>query len=433
MKGFLSFMMAVSLLLVASMSTHAAVPCTFDKAKTCELQRDILNDKGTNGLKYYAPTNYDHRMSGEINVYDATLTVPYTDGTNAPGQIKFLGNKINAGFWKTGEIMTRANSNLPPFNAPVKSNPWTTQEAKHGYLEVIVKMPGCDQSADGLCQNGTAPNNYRDGLWPAIWMMPTNDAKWPDDGEIDISEAYLRGSDYKTSTTTLHFNGNDGRCTGGDCVGAGFPLPNLIAARPLWNDFHIWGFEWEPDPNSANGGILLSGYFDNVKVWGPFATDSLPADGPNALRRGFNNPNGGYYLIVNLAIGGPYAGAPNPQLTNSSMYVQSVKAYTVNGGVIPPHDKVCKPPENIQSMYSPDKKQLTIAWTAPADSMTIKRYAVADWQKREVWRGKDAKVRVFQDQSLPGQNGNFTYFLQTICSKTSSPFVQYDVQVKLKK
>src|SRR5262249_28108146 len=149
---------------------------------------------------------------------------------------------------------------------------------------------------------------------PSVWLLPTFDTNWPQNGEIDVWEAYQLGRDFNVTTVTLHFNGNDPRCGGNDCKFIGFHLAVPAANGPLYNNFHTWGFEWQPDPNSTKHGVIMTGYFDNVKVWGPLATDSLPADGPNAFSRGFNDPAGGFYLITALAVGGPYAGAPNAHL-----------------------------------------------------------------------------------------------------------------------
>jgi|GEM_PF-2895794 len=419
------FIYLSSFLILLNTCNVNAASCPFDSTKTCALERDILNDIGTNGLRYYAPTNYDHRISGEIDVYDAALVLPYTDATNAPGQLKFIANEINSGYWQSGEIMTRVNLNQAPFNAPQASNPWTTKELQHGYLEVVVKMPKCDTSTDGKCQANTQPDNYQAGLWPAIWMEPTMDANWPQNGEIDISEAYLQGSDYKTSTATIHFNGNDARCNGGDCVFQGFSLTSSKASVELWKDFHTWGFEWQPDPASTDGGQILTGYFDNVKVWGPVQTDTFPADGPNAMSRGFNDPNGGYYLIVNLALGGGYAGAPAAPMESSSMYVQSVKAYNVNGSTPPPTNQ-CLPPASIQSSYTADKKNITLSWQQPTNSDAITTYQVNDWANKTIWTGTATS---FTDTTLPGTNGTFTYFLYSNCPSGQSKGVEEDVVI----
>lgn len=422
-----------TLLMLTISSTLQAAPCPFNAGANCTLQRDILNDIGPNGLKYYAPTNYDHRMSGEINVYDATLVTPSGQGA---GQLKLGLNYIRPGFYKAGEILTRINLKQPPYNSPVASNPWTTKEIKHGYLEVVVKMPKCDTSDDGLCQAGKQPDNYQAGMWPAIWMMPTMDNNWPYNAEIDISEAYQIGRGFNVSTAALHFNGGSPRCIGGDCVGPGFPMNNSVSADQLFNNYHKWGFEWQPDPNSNRGGVLLSGYFDNVKVWGPMTSDSLPADGPNALSRGFNDPNGGYYLIVNFAIGGPYAGAPNAHLRTASMYIQSVKAYDVGGtGPTPtpnppPPNTLCNALTNVKSAVSANKRQATLTWQAPASGTPVAYYQVNDWLNRVIWKGTQAGQRTFTDKTLPGTKGTFVYYLYTNCTDgTKSAAVRYDLRI----
>lgn len=405
-----------------------AAACSFDNTKNCTLFRDILNDKTATGLKYYAATNYDHRISGEINVFDATLVTPYTDGTNAPGQLKLIANKVNSGFYKSGEIMTRINLNQPPYNSPTASQPFTTNDISHGYVVATVKLPKCDISDDNLCQNGTAPESYTRGLWPSVWMLPTTDTNWPQNGEIDTFEAYKLGLDLKTTTATLHFNGTDSRCQGGDCRGAGYSLTPSKSTTNMYTAFHSYGLEWEPDPASTIGGVIMNGYFDNVKVWGPLRTDTLPADGPNAFARGFHDPKGGFYLIAALAVGGPYAGAPNAHLQQATMYVQSIKAYSI-GGAVP---NTCRPPVNIQNMYSPDKKQVTLAWMAPPASDTIQFYQVADWQNRIIWKGTKPTDRAFQDQTLPGTAGKFTYILSSVCPSGKSADYAYDVNITLK-
>jgi hypothetical protein len=425
-----SFFVAHTILLTSLFSTAYAqpittIPCSFDATKNCTIERDILNDKSSTGLYYHAATNYDHRMSGEIEVYNSTLVQSYQDSTNTPGQIKFLLSKSSAGAFTSGEIMTRANLTAAPFYAKTPSLPWTTKEISHGYLEIVVKMPKCDTSSDGLCQSGKNPQTYDIGLWPAIWLMPSNDANWPMNGEIDLAEAYPLNSGYSTSTATLHFNGNASTCTNGDCVGSGYHLAYGITSTPLYAAFHTWGFEWQPDPASTDNGYIMTGYLDGVKTWGPLQTDSLPADGKNALSRGFNDAtNGGYYLILNLAVGGPYAGAPNANLQTSNMYVQSAKAYTVS-------TPTCIAPANIQSMVSPDKTQLTIAWEAPANSATVVNYKVNNWQNEPLWTGTSPTQRAFQDQTLPGTSGTYNYYLYTVCNGSTSAAEEYSAVVSL--
>jgi hypothetical protein len=402
----------------------ATIACPFDATKSCAIARDILNDKSSAGLFYYGATNYDHRMSGEIELYNSSLVQTYQDSTNAPGQIKFLLNN-NGGNYTSGEIMTRAGLNSAPFNSPAQVTPWNTHGITYGYLEVVVKMPKCDTSDDGLCQKGSNPLTYNSGLWPAIWLLPTNDSNWPMNSEIDISEAYSEytAPTFNISTATLHFNGNAPSCSNSDCVASGFSLGLETTSQPLFSAFHKWGLKWQVDPSSQNNGYILTGYLDNVRSWGPIKTDSLPADGKNALSRGFNDPSGGFYLIVNLAAGGPYAGTPNPHMQTASMYVQSIKAYNISD--VPP--AACQPPINIQSMYSMDKKQATISWQSPTSTSPVSYYQVNDWQNAFIWKGASIGDRAFLDATLPGTSGTFTYNLYSVCASGMSSAIKYNV------
>ncbi|KAF5017551.1 hypothetical protein F66182_10504, partial [Fusarium sp. NRRL 66182] len=74
----------------------------------------------------------------------------------------------------------RPNSTLGTVINPVRSARLNTNGSKsitYGRVEVVAKLPAGDW------------------LWPAIWMMPTNDVYggWPASGEIDLSES--RGND----------------------------------------------------------------------------------------------------------------------------------------------------------------------------------------------------------------------------------------------
>lgn len=404
-------------LLIFSHFLHA-MPCSFDHNKQCSFSRNILTDKNEEGLNYYASTNYDHRKSGEINVYDTTLVAPYWDNAKQPGQLKLSAIKVNDNYWLSGEIMTRRNLESPPYNSPINSATWDTSTTSHGYLEVVAQLPQCETSDDGSCETQQNPANYNTGLWPAIWLLPTDDSQWPTNGEIDIMEAYPKNTDFDVSTAALHFNGTSPSCTGGDCKGPGYRLITKKENDKLYNQFHQWGFEWEKDSQSTKNGYIITGYFDNQKIWGPLKTDSLPADGSNALSRGFNNPEGGYYLIVNLAMGGPYAGAPNPHMKSASMLVQSIKSYNVKS------PSICKPPANITYTYTTDKKSVTLKWQKPEGSLPIDEYQVRNWVQQLLWKGT---AITWTEKTLPGKSGKYTYYLNSQCGDATSELIKYEV------
>lgn len=82
-----------------------------------------------------------------------------------------------------------------------------------------------------------------EGLWPAFWLVGEN---WPEDGEIDVLEAY--GTD--RCTFNYHYQGADGQHVG---VGGGVELPGATAG------WHTYEAEWTP-------GLVVWRY-DGREVW----------------------------------------------------------------------------------------------------------------------------------------------------------------------
>jgi len=135
----------------------------------------------------------------------------------------------------------------------------------YGFYEVRAKLP---------CARGT---------WPAIWMLPIKMKTWPDDGEIDIMEHV--GSEPNQVHATLHtglFNH-----VRGTQRGAQRRIPTSCTA------FHRYQLDWRP-------GSITIGIDDRaillVRNDQPGNKGSWPFDVP-------------FQMILNLAIGGDWAGA----------------------------------------------------------------------------------------------------------------------------
>lgn len=135
----------------------------------------------------------------------------------------------------------------------------------YGFYEIRAKLP---------CARGT---------WPAIWMLPVDMKKWPDDGEIDIMEHV--GSEPHVIVATVHtklFNHvlKTQRS-------AQKQLPTSCSA------FHRYQLDWRPDS-------ITIGFDDQaimrVKNDQPGGKGAWPFDVP-------------FQMILNLAIGGDWAGA----------------------------------------------------------------------------------------------------------------------------
>lgn len=142
----------------------------------------------------------------------------------------------------------------------VSNQAWT-----YGFYEVRAKLP---------CARGT---------WPAIWMLPQNMKKWPDEGEIDIMEQV--GAEPNLIYSSLHtklFNHTIKTQRSAQRL-----VPTSCSA------FHRYQLDWRPDSITIglDGRGILRVLNDQ-----PGGKGAWPFDTP-------------FELILNLAIGGDWAGA----------------------------------------------------------------------------------------------------------------------------
>ncbi|NBV45041.1 MAG: glycoside hydrolase family 16 protein [Planctomycetia bacterium] len=128
------------------------------------------------------------------------------------------------------------------------------------------------------------------GIWPAIWMLPSDDTygTWAASGEIDIME--IKGEEPNLLWGTLHHGGPwpDNRSSG-----AQYRLPKGSFA----DDFHTFAIEWEKG--------RISWLVDGV-VW---QTQTEWNSTGGAFPAPFDKP---FHLVINLAVGGGFVGAPDP-------------------------------------------------------------------------------------------------------------------------
>lgn len=134
------------------------------------------------------------------------------------------------------------------------------------------------------------------GTWPAIWMLGADYGTnaWPASGEIDIMEHV--GNDQNTLHSTLHYPGNSG--------GAGVTESTTVSTAST--EFHIYSAEWTPEFIK----FLVDG-----EVYHTF---------PNTTDTPFNKD---FFLILNVAMGGNFGGAIDPNFTESALEIDYVKVY----------------------------------------------------------------------------------------------------------
>lgn len=157
---------------------------------------------------------------------------------------------------------------------------------RHGRIEIRAKLP------EGQ------------GIWSAIWMLPTDNVYggWPQSGEIDIMEAL--GHEPDKVHSTVHY-------------GPAWPNNrNYSRAYTLQEgtfseDFHLFSLEW-----TQNKMVFM--------VDGETISTVVPGTIPYAVYP-FNER---FHLLLNIAVGGNWPG--NPDQTTvfpQRMYIDYVKVY----------------------------------------------------------------------------------------------------------
>lgn len=143
---------------------------------------------------------------------------------------------------------------------------------------------------------------YGQGIWPAFWLLGANcdEVTWPQCGEIDIME--YRGQEPTKVLGSVH--------------GPGYSGANAITkSYSLLNDrfdtgFHIFGIEWGPD--------YINYYVDDV-LYNQITPSNVKGEWV------FDHP---FYIIINLAVGGNFVGAPNSETVfPQTMLVDYVRVY----------------------------------------------------------------------------------------------------------
>ncbi len=145
------------------------------------------------------------------------------------------------------------------------------------------------------------------GLWPAIWMLPTDGVYggWPHSGEIDIME--LLGHEPKRTHGNLHYaNAETGKH---QHTGAFYDLPE----GDFTTDFHVFAIEWEERE--------FRWYVDgkHVQTQTAWQTDGAPYPAPFDQR---------FHLLLNVAVGGRWPGNPDAStVLPQRMEVDYVRVY----------------------------------------------------------------------------------------------------------
>lgn len=163
------------------------------------------------------------------------------------------------------------------------------------------------------------------GLWPAIWMMPTDEnyyGQWPKCGEIDIMEVLCNQTD--TTYGTIHY---------------GEPHSEQQGTYVLENDsfadsFHEFSVEWEPGEMRF---YIDGNLYHTVNDWFSAAPGGTEKDYPAPFNQTF-------FVQLNLAVGGTWPGNPDEttDFDKAEFEVDYVRVYQK-----PEYDINVKKPEKV--------------------------------------------------------------------------------------
>jgi len=126
------------------------------------------------------------------------------------------------------------------------------------------------------------------GIWPAVWMLPTESryGGWAAGGEIDILES--RGSEVGETTGAIHFGGAWPRNTY-------LSHTHTFVDKNAAEDFHLYALEWSPDEIKW----FVDGELCMTRTKDEWFTEAAP-DNPRAP---FDQP---FHLLINVAVDGRF-------------------------------------------------------------------------------------------------------------------------------
>ena len=158
----------------------------------------------------------------------------------------------------------------------LKKASWT-----YGKVEVMAKVP------EGK------------GVWPTIWLLGANRAElgWPKCGEIDIMEYTRKRSSNIFSNVHFANSSNVHVANSGNI--------SLDVSPSL--DFHKYSVEWDAKKIK---------FFIDDKLYHTVST--------NNAGETFNKP---FYLLINLALGGPFAGPVDDSALPQKFMIDYVRVY----------------------------------------------------------------------------------------------------------
>jgi len=242
-------------------TTAAAAPpasSTWNLAFADEFDGTTLNASKWHTCHWWASTTCSIETNKELELYTRNNV------SVADGALKLQARRENAVAW---------NGSTYNYTSGMVSTGGKVDEIApgfvftYGYVEARVKVP------------------KGQGLWPALWLLPANHG-WPP--EIDVME--IVGNEPNVTHMTYHYPRPDGTAAN---VGTSWAGPDFSA------DWHTFAVDWSPE--------ALVWYVDGVERSRYTVAANITSE-----------PS---YVLLNLAVGGNWPGAPDATTPFPSDYL----------------------------------------------------------------------------------------------------------------
>lgn len=252
--------------------------------------------------------------TGEVQNYTNSTNNLGLDGT---GNLKITPRRDGAGNWTSARIETQRSNFKPPAGGVLA-------------MESRIQMPN-------------VTGNAALGYWPAFWALGSpyrgNYWNWPGIGEFDIMENV---NGINSVWGVLHCGVNPGGpCNETTGLGASRACPGSTCQ----SGFHTYRFEWDTSISPQQFRWYVDG-----QQFHSISQSQLPADTWSNM-----TSHAGYFILLNLAIGGAFPDAlngPTPRaetVPDRPMVVDYVAVTQKGGGTTPPPTT---PPGGGGSAYS---------------------------------------------------------------------------------
>jgi beta-glucanase (GH16 family) len=247
-----------------------------------------------------------------------TTTAPTTSTRALLWSDEFDGTTLNTAIWSLQLISNPNNNELEYYTDRVPDNSFVSG----GYLTIRAKPEsygGRSFTSAKLITRNKKDFTYGrvevraklpvgQGMWPAIWMMPTDSVYggWPGSGEIDIMEHVT--CDLNNIHGTIHTGAYNWPM--GTQIGATTPVVSAA-------DWHVYALEWTS---------LRIQMFVDDKLYMEFVNDQK-----NDYKTWPFNKN--FYVILNVAVGGDWGGSclggkpPVFSVPNGDLLIDYVRVY----------------------------------------------------------------------------------------------------------